>query len=131
MNGYHETWLSLDVNRQTGEKDGKRIKEGIIFKNEENKYELYYLSSSPYGGDFELYFNDELVIKIRYHKELNEYGDTGRIIWHTSAVTLAKLSEWVEEIPKIVEIEKEKREKEKNKKEAKEIKNNFSLGKYS
>ena len=130
-----------------GEREGKQIESGKSFSFNQNKYELlcmedksvYREDCGTMMGDFLLYFNNNLVAKTSYFVELYERPEYfKKIFWSDDPIfILLKLSDWVEEIPKIVEVEKKKEfikesadKKNNEMKELKEINKNFDLGKY-
>ena len=128
----------INVHFPRGKKDERNIDESICFENSGNRYELFYLDDHPvndHSGKFCLYYNDELVIQTNYEKKSGEYMIFKKIRW--SGVDILKLSDYVEDIPKIVVNEKMLRSKkatqlheEIERIEAEKIYKNIDLGKY-
>lgn len=138
-------FVDLNVHSQKGTKDERKIDKSICFENSGNRYELFYLDGgsfyTPDGGAFQgkfcLYYNDELVIQTSYAKEYGEWETITKILWYDFNVDILKLSDYVEDIPKIavnesrlISSKKIQLQEEKDCIEAEKINKNIDLGKY-
>jgi len=143
---YPRSLKSINATAPTKDKDGKPIEKGLCFSDGNHKYELLCLEASTTyfpdgeslrGGNFKFYYDDQLVLATTYSINQNEWTSELEINWYDFSIEVLKLSDWVENLPTLVEEEKAALEtaeaktlKEQEKAEAQNIQKNVDLGKY-
>ena len=104
----------LQVIPQTGEKQGRRISQGIQITYHENTYELFFSKIDGFSGvgvpaehgEFILIYNGIMVFCARF------IGSDGNKHFTSNNVHLAKLSGWVEDLHKMASLELDARKLE-------------------
>jgi len=135
----------LKVDNRKTSKDFENCQKYFSFIYKNHHYELFlenghYFSTpddNPYWGDTRLLYDGEVVFKLKFEKESDEWGSKYQLISIESVVDVLRLDNWVDDLPAAVLLEKnavtEAERSKKAKKDAEEartIRENFDLGKF-
>jgi hypothetical protein len=139
----HSDELEVD-NRKTSE-DFENCQKYFSFSYKSRHYQLFlenghYFSTydgNAYWGDMRLLYDGELVFKLKYEKESDEWGSKYRLVSLYTVVAVLRLDDWVNDLPAAVQLEKNAllkteqiKKAKKGAEDARKIRENFDLGKF-
>ena len=114
LENINNTFLTFEITREKGFKNQKKINNSISFSVLKNSFQLYIVNmivqknndgNKFYLGSFLMYYNNNLVLETSVIENKTSLGKIS-LIWDVNNLKYAKLCDWVELIPAIVEKEK-------------------------